>query len=287
MLYVSSSCIKKNNIAEVVQQLAKNGIRNIELSGGTDYYDGIEHDLKALKKEYHLNYVCHAYFPPPKEHFVANLASCNDRIYRQSIEHYVNCIDILKRLNCKVLSIHAGFLVGIAADEIGRRLNNKTVYDEEEAYRRFCAAYERLSKLCAENGIALFLENNVISAENYAGFNNHNYMMMTNYDSIMRMKEQLEFQLLLDLGHLYVSANTLGLDYTDECEKLKGYVQWIHLSENNGIFDEHKPLKSDGEIMKAFRKMDCQNITLETAGTMDEILSSVAVMKEATKFGHL
>ena len=116
MIYVSSSCVKKHNIAGVIQHLAESVIRNIELSGGTDYYDSIEHDLTVLKQKYHLQYACHAYFPPPKIPFVVNLASCNDWIYQQSINHYIHCIEMLKRIDCKILSIHAGFLIEIGTD---------------------------------------------------------------------------------------------------------------------------------------------------------------------------
>lgn len=281
MIYVSSCCIRKNNITEIIRQLAESGVRNIELSGGTDYHDRIEDDLVMLQRIYGLKYTCHAYFPPHQNPFVVNLASCNDKIYKQSIEHYVHCIDMLKRIKCSVLSIHAGFLIEIGADEIGKKLSGKIVYDEEKAYDRFCTAYEKISKLCNENKISLFLENNVLNAENFKEFEYHNYMMMTDYTSIMKMKEQLEFNLLLDLGHLHVSARTLGLNYTDECEKLKGYVKWIHLSENNGIFDEHKPLKENSEIVETFRKMygPYMNVTLETVGSIAGILSSASIVE--------
>lgn len=281
MVYVSSSCVKKHNIAEVIRQLAENGIKRIELSGGTDYYDAIEQDLIKLKQKYHLQYACHAYFPPPKVPFVVNLASCNDRIYQQSIDHYMRCIEMLKRIECRVLSIHAGFLIEIGTDEIGNRLNSKVIYDEAKAYDRFCSAYEKIAKLCIENGIVFFLENNVLSAENYAEFNHHNYLMMTDYASIMKMKEQLEFNLLLDLGHLHVSANTLGLSYAEECKKLDKHIKWLHISENNGVSDEHKPLQNSSEIRNEFRKIDCRNIniTLETVGSIGEILSSIAMIE--------
>lgn len=285
MIYVSSSCIRKNNIAEVIQVLAESNIRNIELSGGTDYYDEIENDLKRLKNLYGLNYVCHAYFPPPRNSFVVNLASCNDKIYKQSVEHYISCIGLLKRINCKVLSIHAGFLVEIGTDEIGGRLSNRVVYEEGKAYDRFCSAYEKLSKLCAENEIEFFLENNVLSEENYREFEHHNYMMMTDYESIMKMKNQLNFNLLLDLGHLHVSTKTLGLDYAEECNKLKEYVRWVHLSENNGIIDEHKPLVKESVILKEFKKLYdyCSdlNVTLETVGYIDKILESINLINSS------
>lgn len=282
MIYASSSCIRQHNIADVIRQLAGAGISNIELSGGTDYYDGLEQEIQQLKQDYNLGYVCHAYFPPPKEPFVVNLASCNDRIYKQSIEHYENCIEMLKRLHCDVLSIHAGFMVEIGIDEIGCTLNDRIIYEEEKAYDRFCGAYEYIAGLCAAGGIALFLENNVLNAENYRQFHSENLFMMTDYRSIMKMKERIEFNLLLDLGHLYVSANTLYLDYAEECENLGGYVKWIHLSENGGIFDEHRPLEKDSPIMREFRKMykPQTNITLETVGSVDEILNSIGITEQ-------
>ena len=280
MIYVSSACLKADKIATIICQLAEHNITNIELSGGTDYYNDIESDLKKLKQQYSLTYACHAYFPPPKGPFVVNLAACNDKIYNQSINHYVQCIEMLKHINCNVLSIHAGFLVEIGTNEIGKKLNSRVIYDEEKAYDRFCTAYEYIAKLCSKNNISFYLENNVLSAENYREFDYHNYMMMTDYESIMKMRRQLDFNLLLDLGHLHVSANTLGLEYERECSLLKEYVKWIHISENDGVFDEHKPLKTCSKILEEFRKIYYSglNVTLETVGSVEEIIRSIDII---------
>lgn len=288
MIYVSSACIKKYNIAEVICCLAEKGIRNIELSGGTKYYSKIENDLLNLKKQYHLKYVCHAYFPPPKIPFVVNLASCNDQIYRQSLEYYEHCIEMLKCIKCSVLSVHAGFLVEIAVDELGGKLDTQIVYEEEKAYERFCSAYKYIAGLCIDNNISLYLENNVLNAENYKRFGNHDYLMMTNYDSIMKMKSQLKFNLLLDLAHLHVSSHALGVNYLEECRKLKDYVGWIHLSENDGIFDEHKPLKNDGAIMDGLQIVyrSGMGITLETVGSLGEICESVKLVERKVSKGR-
>jgi sugar phosphate isomerase/epimerase len=282
MIYVSTACINNKRIADIIQLLAKHNITNIEMSGGTDYYDGIEDDLKKFKDIHKLNYACHAYFPPPKVPFVVNLASCNDDIYQKSIDHYKNCIEMLKRLNCKVLSIHAGFLVEVGTDEIGKKLNSMIIYDEGKAYDRFCTAYEYIKKLCVKNGIEFYLENNVLSEENYKAFGYHNYMMMTDYDSIMKMKNQLDFNLLLDLGHLHVSAHALNLNYAEECKRLKDFVRWIHISNNNGIFDEHKPLKDKSAIIEEFHKIykSTINVTLETVGNIEDILTSIEILKK-------
>ena len=45
MIYVSSACIKKNRISDIIREYVECGIRNIELSGGTEYYDELVSDL--------------------------------------------------------------------------------------------------------------------------------------------------------------------------------------------------------------------------------------------------
>lgn len=282
MIYVSSACIRKTRIVEVIKYLAEHGIKNIELSGGTSYYSQIREDLELLKKIYSLNYVFHAYFPPPFNPFVLNLASCNDRIYYQSLNHYLQCVEMMKYLKCNILSIHAGFLIEININEIGNRLSRKIVYEENKAYERFCTAYEKISKICKKNNIELFLENNVLDSCNYEIFEKNNYLMMTDYQSIMKMKSYLNFNLLLDMGHLYVSSNTLNLEYGNECKKIKEFVRWIHLSENNGKKDEHMVLNKHSKITEEFYKIlnPRINITLETVGNIEEIKKSIKIVEE-------
>ncbi|MBQ3163249.1 MAG: TIM barrel protein [Lachnospiraceae bacterium] len=282
MIYVSSACLKNNYISETVQQLAQNGIRNIELSGGTKYYSGFETDLKDLKEKYGLNYVCHAYFPPHKKDIVVNLASCDDEVYINSIKHYEECLEFLKRLEIDTLSIHAGFMVEIGTDEIGKKLSATKIYNEKKAYDRFVSGYQHIQKLCKENGIEVYLENNVLSRENYQVFGNNNYFMMTDSKTICEMRERLDFELLLDYGHLYVSANTLGIDYEKECMQLEKEAKWFHLSDNDGIKDQHLPLNEESEIVKQIRRLDIRNkrVTLETSGEINGILKSIEMICE-------
>lgn len=283
MVYISSACLKNERVGTTIEILAQNGIKNIELSGGSSYYRELGADLMDLKVKHGLTYACHAYFPPPEKPFVVNLASCNDKIYKQSIAHYEKCIDMLKNLKCNVLSLHAGFLVEVGVDEIGKKLSMVKIYQEDEAYERFCTAYSYIANLCKKNGIEIYLENNVLNAENYREFHYCNYMMMTDFKTIMKMKSQLEFHLLLDLGHLYVSSHTLHLDYFEECRLLKDYTRWIHISENDGSADQHRPLDENGEIIGAFIQLykEDRNVTLETVGDIHAIKNSAAMVERA------
>lgn len=277
MIYVSSACIKKSRISDVIKEYVQCGIKNIELSGGTEYYDELVNDLSFMKEKYNLNYVFHAYFPPPKEDFVINLASCNDVIYEKSINHYLNCIEIMKQVGCNVLSIHAGFFVEIKTDEIGKNVSKAVIYNKKDAIERFCKAYEKIKKECDKNQIFLYLENNVLSAANYEAFGSKDLLMMTNYETFIELKQMLDFELLLDLGHLHVSANTLGLDFQRECNMFVPYAKWIHISDNNGIVDEHEPLHANSFIVQSYKKIfnTGVDITLETSGNLEDVLKSI------------
>ena len=49
MIYVSSACSSQKKFGDAVQELIDNGFTNIELTGGTEYYDKYEQDLIRLK----------------------------------------------------------------------------------------------------------------------------------------------------------------------------------------------------------------------------------------------
>ena len=130
MIYVSSSCVKYKKIQDSVVALVNHGFKNIELSGGTEYYDGFEDDLLELKARYNLNYICHNYFPPPKCSFVLNLASLDNEIYEKTLNHLVHAIELSKRLDAKKFGFHAGFLVDIKVSEIGQKISKNDLYNK-------------------------------------------------------------------------------------------------------------------------------------------------------------
>ena len=84
-IFISSSAISSKNVEDNITFLAKNGITNIELSGGCSYSSNILNKLIILKKKYKLEYLVHNYFPPPKDNFVLNIGSCDDRHYKKTI----------------------------------------------------------------------------------------------------------------------------------------------------------------------------------------------------------
>jgi sugar phosphate isomerase/epimerase len=280
MIYISSSCVKHTKIRDSVQELATNGFQNIELSGGTEYYEDFENDLLELKDKYNLNYRCHNYFPPPKEPFVLNLASLNDETFQMSFDHLQQAIALSNRLGADKFAFHAGFFIDIRLSEIGKKLSLDNLFDEKEAIERFCNAYSVIKKQ-AKN-VSLFIENNVFSKTNADTYDGENPFMMTNFNEYKSLKEIIDFNLLLDVAHLKVSAKTLRLDWEEEFENMISVSSYIHVSDNDGFHDLNNQLSKSSSLLSMLKQSDTKNkdFTLEIYDGMNAIKKSYEVLSE-------
>ena len=281
MIFVSSSCSKHKKINYSVKELAENGFRNIELSGGTEYYDNFENDLLELKYKYNLNYRCHNYFPPPKDAFVLNLASLNDETFQRSLDHLYNAIDLTSKLGADKFGFHAGFFIDIKLNEIGKKLSKDDLFDKNQAIERFCKAYNIVKKK-AKN-IKLYIENNVFSKSNFNTYLGENPFMMTNFKDYEYLKKKIDFSLLLDVAHLKVSAKSLGLDLNKEFEKMLDASEYVHISDNDGFHDQNKQLTDTSAIYKILEKSNTSNkdFTLEVYEGIEKVKTSYDSLSKA------
>ncbi len=280
MIYVSSSCVKYNKIKDSVQKLVDNGFKNIELSGGTQYYDGFENDLLELKNKYDLNYVCHNYFPPPKEHFVLNLASLNDEIYTQTFNHIVKAIELTRLLGGGKFGFHAGFFIDIKVSEIGKKISKNNLFDKEKSIQRFCKGYKKILDIMGD--IELYIENNVFSSTNFNTYQGDNIFMLTNSFEYEELKNNINFNLLLDIAHLKVSAKTLGLDFQEEFKKLVAISDYIHISDNDAFHDLNYSLQRDSEMVEILKNQELANkdFTLEIYDEINKIKETSDILQE-------
>lgn len=237
--YVSSSCSKKNKIGNAIHELAEFGFKNIELTGGTIFYDDIESDLIRLKKEYGLNYLIHNYFPPPKEDFVINVASRKTDIQDKTLALVKEALKIAQIFGKNLYTMHPGFISEMLPELKDRffvkdisTINFKNnffkaldFFSEEVIPRNFKIGVENLglktaddkfSFLCGRDDIEQFLE---------------------------YFKNNKSIGILLDLGHLNVAAHILRFDRDLMLDRITDkYAEKIfafHLSENDGYIDSH------------------------------------------------
>jgi sugar phosphate isomerase/epimerase len=281
MIYISSSCVTNVSIKESVQEIAENGFKNIELSGGTQYYEGFENDLLELKDKYNLSYRCHNYFPPPKEHFVINLASLDDNIFKKSIEQIKKAIALSKTLGSSIYGFHAGFYININLNEIGKKISQSALFDREKSISRFCVALRNIKN--STEGVDLYIENNVLSKTNFETFNGINTFMLTNFSEYQSLKKKIDFNLLLDVAHLKVSVQTLGLNWEEEFIKFMSTSNYIHISDNDGLHDLNNQLTKSSNMFSMLKMIDTSNktFTLEVYDEMEVIKRSYGILSEA------
>ena len=279
MIFISSSCVKANYIKESVSALAESGFKNIELSGGTEYYTDLEIDLLRLQDKYDLNYLLHNYFPPPQNHFVINLASLDSDNYERSIAHCIKAIELSKKLGGEKYAMHAGFLLDIRKEEIGSKITFTDLNDSIKAVQKMKEAWKILNDT-ADNQLELYLENNVYSKTNKKTFLNNNPFLFSTYKGMLSLKNQMEFQPLLDLAHLKVSSSVLGLNFKDQIEQIIPFTDYIHISGNDGFHDQNLGI-SDENIMVAMLKkhgIKDRTITLEIYGNMVDLIKGYELL---------
>ena len=261
MIYISSCCVKAKKIKDAVILLAEAGFKHIELTGGTKYYTDYENDLLSLQEQYDLNYQVHNYFPPPTKHFVLNLASLNNDIYQQSIQLCKNAIKLSKKLGGKRYGVHAGFLIDFKPKEAGAKIGHRELADRNEALVRFADAWKEI-KDEADGDVILYVENNVFSRTNAKTYSGNNPFLLSDYRGYLELKELLNFNLLLDLAHLKVSANSLELDFFSEARIMVPLTNYVHVSDNDGFHDQNKELEYDSNILNCLKGFDFQDGTL-------------------------
>ena len=281
MIFVSSSCVDNKLIKDSVKELAEEGFVNIEISGGTDYYNGYLDDLFELKEEYQLRYQIHNYFPPPQYgHFMLNLSSLNDEIYEKSLEHYEKAIKLCKILGGKKYGIHAGFLIDLLPDDAGKKIKIKSLSDRNNALERFHNALSFLKNVSSDD-VELYIENNVFSKSNVVTYGQDNPFLFTDYQSWLELSELVECRPLLDFAHLKVSCASLGLSFNEQVRLLVGLTDYYHISGNDGLHDLNCSIIYDQDILQVLESYDWieKIFTIEVYEGMDSIHESFDLLQ--------
>lgn len=280
MIYISSSCVKEKHICKSIERLVNLGFRNIELSGGTNLYPEMVDDLKELKDQFNLNYLLHNYFPPPQDHFVANIASLDQEIYQRTLDHYFQAIDLSKILEAGKFGMHAGYLIDFKPSEAGNVIKNRTLADRQDALKRMIEGLFTLQEV-AGNEVTLYLENNVLSLKNCLEYGNEIPFLLCNLDDFYEFSALTKFNLLFDIAHFKVSQKSQGGNFEKDCSALIMVSDYIHLSGNDGYVDQNKSIMLDHDLINEITKENLFNktVTLEVYDGDDAILESYEYLK--------
>lgn len=274
MIYVSSSCSKQKKIGAAIRELAEHGFQNIELSGGTEYYEGYEEEIFDLKKKYNLSYLVHNYFPPTKEDFVLNLASLDDAIFERSLKHLRKAIRLTRLLGTDKFGFHAGFYVDISVDEIGKAISSGHLCNTKQAYERFCNGFNLIKN--ESKKVDIYIENNVYSKATFNTYELQNPLMLTSPTEYKELQKYIDFNLLLDVAHLYVSSRTLGFDFDSHLDQMIMETDYVHLSDNDGCHDQNAAFTPNSKLLDKIKKKHLKDKTITL-----EIYTGINGLKES------
>ena len=277
MIFISTGGFFDNTAYETCNYLYKSGIRDFELSGGKPSNNYLN-EFKNFKND--ASFCVHNYFPPPEIPFVLNLASRDEFIYNKSKEHIFKAINLSSDLNSKYYSFHAGFLLDPRVEELGKKVVVKELFPRKESLYLFIERLNLIADYAFNKNVEILIENNVISKNNFLRFKNNPFLMADASECVEVMQNtRSNVNLLIDVGHLNVSANSLSFDRKEFLLKCDKWIKAFHLSENNGEKDSNQKITNQSWFWPFINK-DLDYYSLEIyKESPDELFRQLSLAK--------
>jgi sugar phosphate isomerase/epimerase len=254
-VYASTACLARA-FATLPAQLAA------YTAGGLDHIElGWAPPLGPLALpgglgDYRAQWLVHNYFPAPAEPFVLNLAAQHAPTLRRSREFAAAAIRLAAAAGAPFYSVHCGFLAEFGPGTLGHPLRYDEICDYERGYATFVESLRLLLATAAAAGIRLLIEPNVVAPFNLVDGRNL-LLMLATPPEFHRLRADVpdpRLGVLLDLGHLRVTAATLGFDRLEFIEAVAPAVGAFHLHDNDGTADQHRPIAPESWTLAVLRQ---------------------------------
>jgi sugar phosphate isomerase/epimerase len=263
-VYVSTNSFETWDLKAILAICGKHRLEALELST-VDCWDPA-----LLGSTVHPSrFLVHNYFPQPDTPFVLNLASQEADSLEQSRAHCRAAIDLSCRLGGDVYAAHAGYTADLPPDVLGHPERRAALLPErfasyDRAYATLVESAKELSAYARSRGVRFLIENHVLSAR--AGETGRRLLLMVEARELARLSQDVDdphFGLLVDVGHLKVSATTLGFDAHAFLDTVAPSTAALHLSDNDGIVDGHRPFGDDAWFLPRLRDFPDATVTIE------------------------
>lgn len=243
MIFVSTLSVRNHwDAIKTIKRFVDNGLTKIELGADHGFMKDPGKVIK-LKKEYGLDYTLHAFFPPARKNFMLNIGSVHKKILEDSIKVAKRCIEFCNKSGARLYSMHTPYLAEI--DKKGNPLSK--MIKVERCVEIMKDSLVEISDYAKRYGVKVALENHSGSNEALR------FTRLSMIKEIIKSTGVRNVGLLVDIGHLNVAATKYEFDKKKEVEEVKDMIMELHVHENNGRKDMHKPL-SNGSMLECFPK---------------------------------
>ena len=263
---LSSICFQERELPRLCQCLVENKIDKLELSGNLKHIT--DKQLRVTFREYQNNvqFYIHNYFPSHAEPFVLNLA--HPKTVFRAIKHCRKAIDLCYEFGIKQYSLHSGTAISPEPEDLGNLQAHLPPFKMNESREILIEACLEVAEYAKKKHILLLLENNVVASFNCPNGVNDRYHLADLEESayLMSLFKHPSIGMLLDTGHLKVSAQTLNFDPIKFIEWFKLHIKALHISENDGIVDQNLPVSKNSWFWNYIPWKQVDYVSLEISG---------------------
>ncbi len=125
----------------------------------------------------------------------------------------------------------------------------------DAAYSTFRESVTELLAHAKNLGVGFYIENNVVAPFN-APDGRNSMLLLCEPEELIEFYNDIDdpaFGYLMDVGHLNVSAKTMGFDRASAMDRLTPYIRAFHLSDNDGLADTNHPFNEDAWFLSWVR----------------------------------
>ena len=256
-IYLSTTFAKDNTpVSKVLNFCKKNNINNVELGSNHCF----EKNYYKICKKHNLNYLVHNYFPIPKKSFVVNVASLDKKIREKSILHVKKCIRFTKSINSKLYTFHPGF----AEDPMSPNYSLKN-YDfvwsklkknnYKKVFKQMIISLKEISTYAKQKSVN-------IAIETEGSFKKKDLLIMQRPKEFIELFKHFkpnDLGINLNIGHLNLASKAFNFSKKNFVKLLSKYIVAIEISHNNGLEDQHLPIKDNQWYLKILKSNDLKN----------------------------
>ena len=232
--------LSRHTLEEMIALAVTHGL-TLEFSSGLAYRP----DLETLYRTAGCARLPHNYFPAPEKPFLLNLASMDDELWQLSVDHCRSGLELAATSGAPFFSAHAGYCGEPDPGDLGKTMT--AVYPERrsEYWGRFLEAVRDLAAEAARREVKFLIENHVVIEENVVD-GEHPFLCAT-ADEVMALRHEVgpSMGLLLDTGHLKVTARSLGFERDVFVRQVADLIDCVHHSDNDGVRDTNDALAPD------------------------------------------
>lgn len=184
-----------------------------------------------------------------------NLASSNESIRRASIKEIKNSMDLAVKIDASVVVVHPGHMAFLA-----RKFKEKIIANSLNSLGE-CSEYAE------DMGIKMCVEN----MPDMEG------MFCKDLEELHKLTKEINAYMTLDVGHAHNMSVSI--------ENMLKYdnLEHIHLSDNDGSFDNHDAIGSKNidfqSLFNGLKEIDFRGICVIEVKQQDEILESLNYIK--------